>query len=165
MSYVTLWDCFDGSVRKRLKNEKDVCAIGISDDAQRILFGKGNCELRIWEPFKRSSLRKIQGYSGMNFQFGMNKIFMLNGGDQAIIYAGDISMWDLERGTVLAVYTPDTRISAMTIAMRGQLLCFGLKDSLSVVSLRLIDNRSDSTTDQGENIMGEEIDSDFSDED
>lgn len=165
MSYVTLWDCFEGKVRKRLKNEKDVCAIGISDDAQRILFGKGNCELRIWEPFKHNSLRKIRGYSGMNFQFGVNKIFMLKGGSQGIIYAGDISMWDLDKGTVLAVYTPDTRISAMTIAMRGQLLCFGLKDSLSVVSLRLIDNKHDSTKDQGENIMGEQVWSDSSDED
>ena len=82
-----------------------------------------------------------------------------------IIYAGDISMWDLDKGTVLAVYTPDTRISAMTVAMQGQLLCFGLKDSLSVVSLRLIDNRLDSITDQGENIMGEQTWSDSSDED
>ena len=74
-------------------------------------------------------------------------------------------MWDLDKGTVLAVYTPDTRISAMTVAMQGQLLCFGLKDSLSVVSLRLIDNRLDSITDQGENIMGEQTWSDSSDED
>lgn len=100
----------------------------------------------------------------MSFQFGMNKIFMLKGGSLAIIYAGDISMWDLDKGTVLAVYTPDTRISAMTIAMDGQLLCFGLKDSLSVVSLRLIDNRTDKTTDMGENIFGEVVDEDSSDE-
>lgn len=141
-----------------------MCAIGISDRAERILFGKGNCELRIWEPFKKGSLRKITGYKGMSFQFGMNQIFMLKGGSQAIIYAGDISMWDLDQATVLAVYTPDTRISAMTIAMDGQLLCFGLKDSLSVVSLRLIDNRIDHTTDMGENIFGEKIDSDSSDD-
>ena len=160
---MTLWDCFAGTVKKRLRNEKDVCAIGISDDAQRILFGKGNCELRIWEPFKHKSLRKITGYSGMSFQFGMNKIFIMKGGRKGIIYAGDISMWDLDKGTVLAVYTPDTRISAMTVAMQGQLLCFGLKDSLSVVSLRLIDNRRDGIDDSGENIMGEYSDS--SDED
>jgi len=151
-------------VRKRLKNEKDVCAIGISDDAQRVLFGKGNCELRIWEPFKKSSLRKIHGYQGMNFQFGMNKIFILKGGSKAIIYAGDISMWDLDKGVVLAVYTPDTRISAMTVAMDGQLLCFGLKDSLSVVSLRLVDNSRDGMDDMGENIMGQKLESDSSDE-
>jgi len=162
VSYVTLWDCYEGTVRKRLKNEKDVCAIGITDNADRILFGKGNNELRIWEPFKRSSLRKIQGYSGMHFQFGMNKIFMLKGGSQAIIYAGDISMWDLNKGTVLAVYTPDTRISAMALGMNGQMLCFGLKDSLSVVSLRLIDNRTDGTSDLGQNIFGERVDEDDS---
>lgn len=70
----------------------------------------------------------------------------------------------LSKGTVLAVYTPDTKISAMTIAMSGQLLCFGLKDSMSVISLRLIDNRLDGTMDAGENIFGENVDSDSSDE-
>lgn len=100
----------------------------------------------------------------MSFQFGLNKIFILKGGSRAIIYAGDISMWDLDKGTVLAVYTPDTKISAMTVAMDGQLLCFGLKDSMSVISLRLIDHKLDGTTDMGENIFGENVDSDSSDE-
>ena len=109
-SYVTLWECKSGTVKRRLKNEKNVCAIAIGDKAEKVVFGKANKELRIWAPGRSNSLRKIKRYPGLNFGVG-SQIHITDEGDQAIVYAGEVSMWDLEQGSVLAVFTPDMKIN------------------------------------------------------
>lgn len=164
-SYVTLWDCFSGEVKRRLKNENDVCALGISDDGQRVLIGKGQCELKVWEPAQRGSLRRLQPYRGLRFLPGGNRVFMLKQGRMAVVYAGDVSAWDLDAGVNLAVFTPDTRISSIAPALGGRVLCFGLKDSPSVIILRLMSGSDGDEKDAGSNIFGEvHEDSDSDDE-
>jgi RNAse (barnase) inhibitor barstar len=49
-SFVTLWDCTTGNVKKRLKNESDVMAIGLTNNASRVIIGRGKDELHIWDP-------------------------------------------------------------------------------------------------------------------
>ncbi|KAE8629828.1 hypothetical protein XENTR_v10000607 [Xenopus tropicalis] len=39
ISYVTLWDLQRGRVKKRLKNEPNVCCMALTDEADRIVFG------------------------------------------------------------------------------------------------------------------------------
>ncbi|CAH1785829.1 unnamed protein product [Owenia fusiformis] len=136
-SYLTLWDLKEGFVRKRLKNERDVMAVAIAEKAERIVFGKANNELRIWDPRRTSSLRKIKGYKGLNFGVD-SKIVIIKEGTQAAVYAGDVSLWDLEKATVLAIFSPDTRIQCFNIAMEGNLLVFGMRDSNSVIILKLM---------------------------
>ena len=135
-SYVTLWDCNSGSVQRRVKNEKNVCAIAISAKGDRVVFGKESGELRIWQPGKKN-MKKIKGYPGLNFGVGSQIHIVGSEGKQALVYAGDISMWDLDRAEVIAVFSPDTRIQCLTVCMNGQLCVFGLMDSTDVVTLRL----------------------------
>ena len=157
-SYVTLWDCKSGTVKRRLKNEKNVCAIAISDKGEKVVFGKANKELRIWGPGRSNSLRKIKGYPGLNFGVG-SEIHITDDGDQAIVYAGEISIWDLEQGTVLAVFTPDMKINCFTTALGGKLILFGLRDTLEVVTLRLMSSHSQGIQKIGNNMFGEKDDS------
>jgi len=164
-SYVTLWDCLGGEVKRRLKNETDVRALGISDDGRRVLIGRGDRELKLWEPAHHGSLRRLPAYAGLRLQPAGNRVFMLKQGRMAVVYAGDVSVWDLDAGINLAVFTPDTRISAIMPALGGRVLCFGLKDSPSVVILRLMSGADGNEKDAGSNIFGEvHEDSDSDDE-
>ena len=156
-SYVTLWDCKSGTVKRRLKNEKNVCAIAIGGKAEKVVFGKANKELRIWAPGRSNSLRKIKGYPGLNFGVG-SQIHITDDGDQAIVYAGEISIWDLEQGSVLAVFTPDMKINCFTTALGGRLILFGLRDTLEVVTLRLMSSESKGIERVGRNLFGEKND-------
>ena len=139
ISYVTLWDCTTGQIKKRLKKEADVCALGITDDAERIVIGKSPNELHIWDPMKASSLRKIKGYAGLEFGIG-SKIFIGENGTQAVVFAGDISVWDIEKLIVLAVFTPDTRVMCCHVALSGRLIAFGLYEKTDVICLKLTGN-------------------------
>ncbi|XP_069132997.1 NACHT and WD repeat domain-containing protein 2-like isoform X2 [Argopecten irradians] len=155
-SYVTMWDCQTGQIKKRLKNESNVMALAIIDDGSRIIIGRDKNELHIWDPMSANGLRKIKGYPGLQFNAD-SKIFVTNGGTQAVVFAGDISVWDIERGVVLAVFTPDMKINCCKVAMDGQLITFGLHDIPDVVILRLANKDTPSLEILGEDIMGEKV--------
>lgn len=153
-SYLTLWDCRAGTVRRRLRNERNVAAIAVNDSASRIVFGKTSQELRIWEPLRHNVLRKIKGYSSLNF--GVNsQMHVVDEGTKAIVYAGDISIWDLEQGRVLAVFTADMKIQCLTLAMDGKMVVFGLRDTFEVVTLRLMSSNMPSFDRSGKYLFGE----------
>ncbi|XP_060605739.1 uncharacterized protein LOC132758201 isoform X2 [Ruditapes philippinarum] len=138
VSYVTLWDTESGQVKKRLKNEIDVLAIAITDDGSRVVFGKANKELRIWDPNRKTpdAMKRIKGYDSLEFSVG-SKIFTLNNGKRAVVFAGDISVWDLENATLLAVFTPDTRIEVVNVVMSGQLITIGVHEFPELVVLKI----------------------------
>ncbi|PVD33550.1 hypothetical protein C0Q70_04807 [Pomacea canaliculata] len=136
VSYVTLWDCETGEVKKRLKRETDVLALGITNDASRIVIGKAPNQLHIWDPMRPNSLRRARGYDGLQFGVG-SKIFLQEDTSRAVVFAGDISVWDLDKGTALAVFTPDTRVLCCQALFSGQLVVFGLYERQELVVLRL----------------------------
>ncbi|XP_053385274.1 uncharacterized protein LOC123535609 isoform X2 [Mercenaria mercenaria] len=138
VSYVTLWDTETGQVKKRLKNEIDVLAIAITDDGSRVVFGKANKELRIWDPNKKTpdAMKRIKGYDSLEFGVG-SQIFTLNNGKRAVVFAGDISVWDLENATLLAAFTPDTRIEVVNVVMSGQLITIGVHEFSELVVLKI----------------------------
>ena len=70
---------------------------------------------------------------------------------------------DLEQGSVLAVFTPDMKINCFTTALGGRLILFGLRDTLEVVTLRLMSSESKGIERVGTNLFGEKDDT--SDED
>ena len=138
VSYVTLWDTTSGGVKKRLKHESDVLAIAITDDASRVVFGKANKELRIWDPNKNgpNAMKRVKGYESLEFNVN-SKIFILNKGERAVVFASDISLWDLEKANLLAVFTPDTKIECLNVVMNGQLITFGVHDFPDLVILKM----------------------------
>lgn len=165
MSFVTLWDCTTGSVKKRLKNESDVMALGITDNASRVIIGKGKDELHIWDPMNSRSLKKIKGYKGLEFSTE-SKIYVIADGKRAVVYAGDISIWDIEKATVVSVFTPDMRINCVNIALNGQLITFGLQEVTDVVVLKLTSRDTLQLFDQGgQDMFGEAPDESSEEED
>ncbi|KAK3608472.1 hypothetical protein CHS0354_010319 [Potamilus streckersoni] len=155
ISYVTLWDTFEGQVKKRLKHETDVIAIAMTDDASRIVFGKASNEMRVWDPMKQNGMKRLKGFPGLNFEAN-SKIFLVNNGTKAVVLAKDISMWDLENMTVLATFSPDTKIECCAIALNGQLVTFGVHDFSDLVILKLYGKGIKQIEDtEGEDIFGE----------
>ena len=153
-SYVTVWDCFEGVVKKRLKNESNVMALGINEDATKVIIGKGNKEIHIWEPYQSPSLRKIKNIEGLEFN-ELSKIYIVDNDTRAVVFAGDISVWDIERGALLAVFSPDTKITCCHVASSGRVITFGLHDIPEIVILKLMSSNMPSVEDEGEDMFGE----------
>ncbi|KAH9519361.1 hypothetical protein Btru_075339 [Bulinus truncatus] len=164
LSYVTLWDCRAGEVKRRLRNESNVAALAITDDAQRIMIGRAPNKLHVWDPMKPSSLRRIRGYDGLRFEIS-SKIFIVENGRKAIVFAADISIWDLEAGAALAVFTPDTRITVCDVVLGGQIIVFGMYDRLDLVVLKMMSSRAVPVEDTGGLELFGETTGDTTDED
>ncbi|XP_027025117.2 NACHT domain- and WD repeat-containing protein 1 [Tachysurus fulvidraco] len=112
--YLTLWDTQNGRVQKRLKNEPGICCVAITDDASRIAFGIANSnKLKVWEPFRRKH-KAILGYGSLKLSVS-SRLYITKGGTNAILLSDEVSVWDLEAGTVLSVFTPDSRIQCISI--------------------------------------------------
>ena len=151
LSYVTVWNSHGGYVKKRLRNEKNVCAVAMTDEAKLVVIAKTNNELRVWRPGSGEVPRKICGYVGLNMKAG-TRIYLLKDGDMAVVFAGDISVWDLVNGCVVSVFTPDVSISCLTVAMEGTRILFGLYDKSEVVTLSLIVDGRDLLQHEGDEI-------------
>ncbi|KAK3103400.1 hypothetical protein FSP39_018953 [Pinctada imbricata] len=154
-SSVILWDCFEGTIKTRLKNESNVMALGISDDAKRIVMGKGNQQISIWEPYSSKPLQRLSRSKCLMFDDN-SKIFLIENDTRAVVFAGDISVWDLDRGALLSVFTPDTRITCCNIAMNGKLITFGMHEISDIVIMKLISKNTPSLLEtEGEDMFGE----------
>nr|CAB3261825.1 uncharacterized protein LOC100177451 [Phallusia mammillata] len=65
-------------------------------------------------------------------------VFLAKSATKAILFAHEISLWDLENEYVISKFTPDVPFSCCTVAMDGRLIIAGLRDAPRVVTLRLM---------------------------
>ncbi|XP_062837471.1 uncharacterized protein LOC100559988 isoform X3 [Anolis carolinensis] len=153
ISYVTLWNLATGKVRKRLKNEPNVCCTAITDDGSRIIFGVMlENKIKLWDPFKHRH-KLFQGYEGLHLN--VNSKLQILDNAKAVLLAGEVSLWDLERGTVISIFTPDSNISCLTLALDRKAILLGLTDSTTLITLKMLSlNTAASLT--GTDLFGEE---------
>ncbi|KAB5579452.1 hypothetical protein PHYPO_G00195220 [Pangasianodon hypophthalmus] len=135
--YLTLWDTQHGRVQKRLKNEPGICCVAITDDASRIAFGIANCnKLKVWEPFRRKH-KTILGYGSLKLTVS-SRLYITEGGAKAILLADEVSLWDLDAGSVLSVFTPDSRIQCVSVVGDEKCtLLLGFSDISTLISMTL----------------------------
>ncbi|XP_041079688.1 uncharacterized protein LOC121297430 [Polyodon spathula] len=153
-SYVTLWDTLNGKVRKRLKNEPSVCCVAVTDDASRVVFGVMEAnKLKVWDPFKKRH-KTIFGYE--NLTLGDNsKLHITDGGERAILLAGDISLWDLKGGTVVSVFTPDSKIQCLSLTHDKETILLGMSDNPALITMKLMSKEIMKTSSKGMDLFGE----------
>ncbi|KAJ8416550.1 hypothetical protein AAFF_G00358380 [Aldrovandia affinis] len=155
VSYITLWDLHKGKVRKRLKNEPGVCCVAISSDANRVAFGvMGVNRLKVWDPFRKVH-KAISGYESLNMCVS-SQLLITEEGAKAILLAGEVSLWDLDAGTVLSVFTPDSRIQCLSLLGDNSTLLLGLSDSPTLVTMKLTSKEISRTSTSGDNLFGEQ---------
>ncbi|KAM4053505.1 uncharacterized protein ACNLHF_006156 isoform 2-T2 [Anomaloglossus baeobatrachus] len=154
-SYVTLWDLQNGLVKKRLKNEPNICCMAITDNADRVVFGviSGNI-IRVWDPFNRRN-KIIPGYENLRLTVN-SKMQIIEKGSKAILLSGDVSLWDLDNGTVVSVFTPDSKICCLTLAADRKTILIGMSDTPSLITLKIATKDKDSLSFTGLDLFGEE---------
>nr|XP_033799042.1 uncharacterized protein LOC117359821 [Geotrypetes seraphini] len=154
ISYLTLWDLGNGRVKKRLKNEPNVCSIAITDDASRIVFGVlVDNRLKVWDPF-RSWHKSIPGYEGLCLSMNSD-LQVTEGGAKAILLAGEVSLWDLNNGRVISVFTPDSTICYLSLALDRTTVLLCMSDSSALITLK-ITGKKESLISEGKDLFGEE---------
>ncbi|XP_028461906.1 uncharacterized protein LOC114573893 isoform X2 [Perca flavescens] len=144
--HITLWDLHTGAVRKRLRNEAGVCCVDITDNAERVVFGvRGSNKLKVWDPFKRI-YRSICGYGNLMIEYS-SKLHVTEGGTRAILLSGQLSLWDLEAGSVLSVLSLDAHVRCMKLLLGCQTsVLLGLSHSPALISVRLTSSTVSSAT-------------------
>ncbi|KAL0970488.1 hypothetical protein UPYG_G00242740 [Umbra pygmaea] len=148
ISYLTVWELQTGAVRKRLKNEPDVCCVAVTDDASRVAFGVMGCnKLKVWDPFRRSH-KTIPGYGGLTLGLS-SQLHLTEHGAKAFLLAGELSLWDLEACIVLSVLSPDAHFQCLT-PLRGpgnqsSTVLLGLCHSPALITVRMTSQPQGST--------------------
>lgn len=69
---------------------------------------------------------------------------------------GDVSLWDLDNGTVVSVFTPDSKICCLTLAADRKTILIGMSDTPSLVTLKIASKDKDSSYFVGTDLFGEE---------
>lgn len=68
---------------------------------------------------------------------------------------GEVSLWDLERGTIISIFTPDSKISCMKLAFDSKSVLLGLSDNPTLITLKML-SADTAATCPGTNLFGEE---------
>ncbi|XP_041842468.1 uncharacterized protein LOC121640694 [Melanotaenia boesemani] len=152
---VTLWDLLRGTVEQRLRNEPGVSCIAVTDGAERIVFGvSGGKRLMVWEPF-RGNCKSISGYGTLRIDM-TSKLFVTDGGSKAFLLAGQVSLWDLEKCSVLSVLSLDADVSCVKLLPgRQSSLVLGLSHSPALIAVSTPTASSGSHISGGEDLFGE----------
>ncbi|XP_078535057.1 uncharacterized protein LOC144821717 [Lissotriton helveticus] len=155
ISYVTLWDLESGMVKKRLKKEPNVCCMAITDDASRIVFGIMMInKLKVWDPFRRGH-KVLPGYDNLHLTMN-SKLEVIEGGAKAILLTDEVSLWDLDAGTFISLFTPDSRICCLSLAADKRTMLLGMSDSPALITLRLASKDKLDLAASGGDLFGEE---------
>ncbi|XP_054863824.1 uncharacterized protein LOC118470977 [Amphiprion ocellaris] len=136
-AYITLWDLHKGKVRKSLKDEPGLCCIALTDSADRIVFGvTGDNRLKVWEPFNKN-YKSIDGYRNLKLDVS-SKLYLTEGGSQAFLLSGQLSLWDLEACRVISVLSMDAHVYCTKLLSGGKTsILLGLSNSPTLITVRL----------------------------
>ncbi|XP_028856386.1 uncharacterized protein LOC114801979 isoform X2 [Denticeps clupeoides] len=154
-SYLTLWDLKKGVIKKRLKNEPGISCVAMTNDADRVAFGiTGINKLKVWDPFRKKH-KMISGYR--NLKIGdVAQLFLIEEGAKAVLLAGELSVWDLDVGTVLSTFTPDSTIQCISrLDENCSIVLLGFADQSTLISMRLSNEETKSTMSTQEDLFGE----------
>ncbi|XP_068125049.1 uncharacterized protein [Hyperolius riggenbachi] len=155
ISYVTLWDLQNGLVKKRLKNEPNICCMAITDTADRIVFGvTSENKLKVWDPFNRKH-KIIPGYENLNLTVS-SRIQIIEGGSKAVLLSGDVSLWNLDNGTLISVFSPDSKICCLSLASDRKTILIGMSDTPYLINLKIASRDKDNNNSMGADLFGEE---------
>ncbi|XP_069055414.1 uncharacterized protein [Pleurodeles waltl] len=155
ISYVTLWDLQSGTVKKRLKKEPNVCCMAITDDASRIVFGIMLInKLKVWDPFRRGH-KMLPGYESLHLTMN-SKLKVIEGGAKAILLTDEVSLWDLDAGTFISLFTPDSEICCLSLAADKKTMLIGMSDNPALITLRLATKDKLNLGASGGDLFGEE---------
>ncbi|XP_060699205.1 uncharacterized protein si:ch211-212k18.6 [Hemiscyllium ocellatum] len=134
----------------------------MTSNADRIVFGVVEANrLKVWDPFRKGH-KTIPGYENLHFRTN-STVHLTDGGSKAIVLAGDVSIWDLDSGTVLSVFTPDSVIQSMTLALESNLILLGISNSPVLIVLKLTSKNKLELSSTGGNMFGEESSSEEDD--
>ena len=162
-SFVTLWNLQSGVIKRRLRDETEVCAITINDTASVAVFLKDKCNIHVWKPRRPKSLIKIKGPSYLDFKV-TSQIHIIDNGAKVVIFDGNVSVWDIEKGVLLALYMPDTNIQSFSVALGGRLIVLGMRNIPDLVIMKLMSKKLDALKFEGEDVFGEVSSSSSEDE-
>lgn len=72
-----------------------------------------------------------------------------------LYFSGEVSLWDLENGTVISIFTPDSKISCLNVANDRKTVLLGLSDSPTLITLQML-STSTTASSSGRDLFGEE---------
>lgn len=133
-SYVTLRESRFGQVKRRLKNEKDVCAIALTDSADRVVMAKHTNEIHFWEPMVTNSLRKRKLPKSMKLDFNC-QLFLVNDERRVVLFAGQISLWDLDHAELIATFSPENKVLCCNVISQGEYIILGVSEMTQPIVL------------------------------
>jgi hypothetical protein len=140
ISYITIWNCKTGKIKRRLKNEFGVVSLTMSDDANHVIYCKQNGEINYWNPLQHNSTRSFK-YDRLDrkliFEEG-TKINLIKNSTQVVVLSGKIySVWDIQNSCLINVFTNDFYFPCYSLILNETALLFGQKTSNTPVVLRL----------------------------
>ena len=140
VSYITIWNCKSGKIKRRLKNEFDVVSVTMSDDANHVVYCKQNGEIKYWNPFKHNSLKNFnydRTDKKLSFEVG-TKLHLIKNETQVLILSGQTySVWDIQNSCLINIFTNDFGVPCYALILNETTLLLGQKTSNLPISLRL----------------------------
>ncbi|KAL9706862.1 hypothetical protein quinque_010380 [Culex quinquefasciatus] len=138
-NFIVVYDLQSGTLFKKWKPSCNTVSLAISQTNTCVIAGLEDARILIWDLVTGNCRCTLTGHNAPVTLLKLDPSGkMLLSGDKE---GRDLSirLWELDSGKMLAVYTPEERITTCEILSGGQYLALALENRLNIMTLKLRD--------------------------
>lgn len=142
-NFIVVYDLQSGTLFKKWKPSCNTVSLAISQTNTCVIAGLEDARILIWDLVTGNCRCTLTGHSAPVTLLKLDP-------SGKILLSGDkegrdmsIRLWELDSGKMLAVYTPEERITTCEILSGGQYLALALENQLNIITLKLRDGSTD----------------------
>lgn len=138
-NFIVVYDLQSGTLFKKWKPSCNTVSLAISQTNTCVIAGLEDARILIWDLVTGNCRSTLIGHCAPVTLLKLDP-------SGKILLSGDkegrdmsIRLWELDSGKMLAVYTPEERITTCEILSGGQYLALALENQLNIITLKLRD--------------------------
>ncbi|CAG9821320.1 unnamed protein product [Phaedon cochleariae] len=136
-NFIVVYDLQSGTLFKKWKPSCNTVSLEISSQGGCVISGLEDARLLVWDLVTGNCRWSLSGHTAPVSYLMLDPTGTLCLSRDSECRDRSIRIWDLEKGDLVAVYTPETKITSCTITSNGRMIVLALDGCKSLVTLQL----------------------------
>ncbi|XP_049826318.1 NACHT and WD repeat domain-containing protein 2 isoform X2 [Aethina tumida] len=136
-NFIVVYDLQSGTLFKKWKPSCNTVSLEISSQGGCVISGLEDARILVWDLITGNCRWSLCGHTAPVSTLKLDPTGSLCLSTDAECRDRSIGVWDLNKGNLVAVYTPKINISACEITSNGQHIVLALEDHKQLVTLQL----------------------------
>ncbi|XP_076260372.1 NACHT and WD repeat domain-containing protein 2 isoform X2 [Rhynchophorus ferrugineus] len=136
-NFIVVYDLQSGTLFKKWKPSCDTVSLEISSQGGCVISGLEDARILVWDLITGNCRSSMSGHTAPVSSLKLDPSGGLCLSTDSSCRDRSIRLWDVNKGELLAVYTPSTKITACEVTLNGNYVVLALEGRSNLVTLQL----------------------------